>query len=111
MLPFIDYYFERRSEHLSSLRGTCAIPRTLINLQELLKLPVPRNVQYVFRKTDQNGFRDVLRDIKGRGIYSIVVDTKPDNLPHLLKALLDTDSMSPLVASTEIVSTLLLKAL
>ncbi|XP_055939863.1 glutamate receptor ionotropic, kainate 2-like isoform X4 [Argiope bruennichi] len=60
----------------------------LINLQELLKLPVPRNVQYVFRKTDQNGFRDVLRDIKGRGIYSIVVDTKPDNLPHLLKAIL-----------------------
>ncbi|GBL85196.1 hypothetical protein AVEN_20076-1 [Araneus ventricosus] len=59
----------------------------LINLQELLKLPVPRNVQYVFRKTDQNGFRDVLRDIKGRGIYSIVVDTKPDNLPHLLKAV------------------------
>ncbi|XP_035214148.1 glutamate receptor ionotropic, kainate 2-like isoform X3 [Stegodyphus dumicola] len=60
----------------------------LINLQELLKLPVPRNVQYVFRKTDQRGFRDVLRDIKGRGIYSIVVDTKPDNLPHLLKAIL-----------------------
>ncbi|XP_071037367.1 glutamate receptor ionotropic, kainate 2-like isoform X5 [Parasteatoda tepidariorum] len=60
----------------------------LINLQELLKLPVPKNVQYVFRKTDQQGFRDVLRDIKGRGIYSIVVDTKPDNLPHLLKAIL-----------------------
>ncbi|GIY82177.1 glutamate receptor ionotropic, kainate 2 [Caerostris darwini] len=66
----------------------CIYRDTLINLQELLKLPVPKNVQYVFRKTDQRGFRDVLRDIKGRGIYSIVVDTKPDNLPHLLKAIL-----------------------
>ncbi|GFR12689.1 uncharacterized protein TNCT_111171 [Trichonephila clavata] len=73
--------------HFSYLSPFNLFRTALINLQELLKLPVPRNVQYVFRKTDQRGFRDVLRDIKGRGIYSIVVDTKPDNLPHLLKAV------------------------
>ncbi|RWS27543.1 glutamate receptor: ionotropic kainate 2-like protein 2, partial [Leptotrombidium deliense] len=59
----------------------------LIGLQELIKPPqLPKNVQFVFRKSSPLTFRDTLRDIKSRNIYSMVVDAKPDSLPKLLTA-------------------------
>ena len=59
----------------------------LISLQELIRPPVPRDLQVVFRKTSLETFRDTLKDIRSRGIFSIVVDTKPQNLRHLLQAV------------------------
>ncbi|XP_023214271.1 glutamate receptor ionotropic, kainate 1-like, partial [Centruroides sculpturatus] len=59
---------------------------SLISLQELLRPPLPRELQVIFRKSNKEMFRQVLRDIKSRGIYSVIVDTKPDSLPVLLQA-------------------------
>ncbi|XP_067125926.1 glutamate receptor ionotropic, kainate 2 isoform X5 [Centruroides vittatus] len=61
---------------------------SLISLQELLRPPLPRELQVIFRKSNKEMFRQVLRDIKSRGIYSVIVDTKPDSLPVLLQAIL-----------------------
>ncbi|XP_035212026.1 glutamate receptor ionotropic, kainate 2-like [Stegodyphus dumicola] len=61
---------------------------SLISLQELIRPPVPRDLQVIFRKTSLDTFRDTLKDIRSRGIFSLVVDTKPQNLPHLLQAIL-----------------------
>ncbi|XP_054715815.1 glutamate receptor ionotropic, kainate 2-like [Uloborus diversus] len=61
---------------------------SLISLQELIRPPVPRDLQLIFRKTSVETFRDTLKDVRSRGIFSIVVDTRPQNLPHLLQAIL-----------------------
>ncbi|RWS04230.1 glutamate receptor ionotropic: kainate 2-like protein [Dinothrombium tinctorium] len=60
----------------------------LIKLQQLLKPPMPKEVQFTFRKSDSSQFRDTLKDIRTRGIYSLIIDTKPENLPSLLTAIL-----------------------
>ncbi|RWS14649.1 glutamate receptor ionotropic: kainate 2-like protein [Dinothrombium tinctorium] len=60
---------------------------SLIGLQELVKPPaLPKNVQFVFRKSTPDNFRDTLRDIKSRNIYSMIVDAKPEDLPKFLIA-------------------------
>ena len=59
----------------------------LIKLQQLVTPPMGKNIQFIFRKSDPSQFRDTLKDIRTRGIYSIIVDTKPDNLQHLLMAV------------------------
>ncbi|XP_055931528.1 glutamate receptor ionotropic, kainate 2-like isoform X2 [Argiope bruennichi] len=61
---------------------------SLISLQELIRPPVKRDLQVIFRKTSVDTFRDTLKDIRSRGIFSLVVDTRPQNLPHLLQAVL-----------------------
>ncbi|GIY87289.1 glutamate receptor ionotropic, kainate 3 [Caerostris darwini] len=60
---------------------------SLISLQELIRPPVKRDLQVIFRKTSVDSFRDTLKDIRSRGIFSLVVDTRPQNLPHLLQAV------------------------
>ncbi len=59
----------------------------LICLQELVRLPLRKNVQIIYRKSGKDYFRETLRDIKSRNIYSIIVDTKPESLPILLTAV------------------------
>lgn len=59
----------------------------LIKLQQLERSPLPKSVQFFFRKSSPELFRDTLRDVRTRGIYSIIIDTKPENLPHLLTAV------------------------
>lgn len=59
----------------------------LIKLQQLVKPPQLKYVQFIFRKSGVDTFRDVLRDVRTRGIYSIIIDTKPESLPVLLTAV------------------------
>ncbi|XP_015787527.1 glutamate receptor ionotropic, kainate 2-like [Tetranychus urticae] len=61
---------------------------SLIKLQQLVKAPMPKSVQFIFRKTDPSQFRSILMDIRTRGIYSVIIDTKPEHLHLLLKAIL-----------------------
>lgn len=59
----------------------------LIGLQELVKLPLSKNVQFVYRKTSPNNFRDTLIDLRDRGIYTMIVDTRPESLPSFFTAV------------------------
>ena len=59
----------------------------LISLQELVRLPLRKSVQFIYRKSSREYFRETLKDIKNRNIYSIIVDTKPESLPLLLTAV------------------------
>ncbi|XP_022237656.1 glutamate receptor ionotropic, kainate 2-like isoform X1 [Limulus polyphemus] len=61
---------------------------SLIRLQELVRPPLPQTVQFMFRKCDRNSFRETLRDIKTRGVYSIVADIRQSSVPLLLRAIL-----------------------
>lgn len=46
-----------------------------------------KSVQFTFRKTSVDQFRDVLMDIRTRGLYSMIIDLKNENLPHFLTAV------------------------
>lgn len=61
---------------------------SLIGLQELTKLPLGRNVQFIFRKTQPQHFRDTLVDLRDRNIFTMVVDTRPEHLPIFFTAIL-----------------------
>jgi len=62
---------------------------SLIGLQELVKPPaLPKNVQFVFRKSGPETFRETLQDLKSRNIFSMIVDIKPSSLPSFLTAVL-----------------------
>lgn len=61
---------------------------SLILLQELVKPPpLPKNVQFVFRKSNPESFRDTLRDIKSRNIYSMIIDVKPESVSAFVTAV------------------------
>lgn len=59
----------------------------LIGLQELVKLPLSRNVQFIYRKTSPENFRNTLIDLRDRGIYTMIVDTRPESLPSFFTAV------------------------
>ncbi len=59
----------------------------LIKLQQLVRPPLSKTVQFIFRKSDPSNFRVILKDVRTRGIYSIIIDTRPESLPHLLTAV------------------------
>lgn len=62
---------------------------SLIGLQELVKPPsLPKNVQFVFRKSSSQSFRETLQDLKTRNVYSMIVDVRPESLPSFLTAVL-----------------------
>ena len=62
---------------------------SLIGLQELVKPPaLPKNVQFIFRKSSSETFRETLQDLKSRNIFSMIVDIKPESLPSFLTAVL-----------------------
>lgn len=46
-----------------------------------------KSVQFTFRKATVDQFRETLMDIRMRGIYSMIIDTKPENLHHFLTAV------------------------
>ena len=77
---------------------------SLILLQELVKPPpLPKNVQFVFRKSNPESFRETLRDIKSRNIYSMIIDVKPESVSAFVTAV----SMSYRVTNVVIVVVLL----
>ncbi|XP_028968488.1 glutamate receptor ionotropic, kainate 2 [Galendromus occidentalis] len=59
---------------------------SLINLQELVRPFPPKNVEYQFRRAEN--FTATLLDIRSRGIYSMIVDVRPENLTAFLRAIL-----------------------
>lgn len=60
---------------------------SLIGLQELVKPPLPRNVQFIFRKSARESFRETLIDLKSRNMYSLIVDIRTESVPALFTAV------------------------
>lgn len=53
----------------------------------MVKPPLGKNVQFIFRKGNSLSFRDVLLDVRSRGVYSLIIDTRPESLPMMLNAV------------------------
>ncbi|XP_063237627.1 glutamate receptor ionotropic, kainate 2-like [Bacillus rossius redtenbacheri] len=60
----------------------------LVKLRELVRTQVNRDLEVVVRQADPDSYRAVLKDIKSKEIHNLVVDTKPHNINHFLKGIL-----------------------
>lgn len=59
----------------------------LIKLRELVRSPHNTDMEIHLRQADPASYRSILKEIKSKEIYSIVIDTKPDNMQHFLKGV------------------------
>lgn len=59
----------------------------MIKLQQLVRPPLSKQIQFIFRKGNALSFRDVLLDVRTRGVYSLIIDTRPESLPKILHAV------------------------
>ncbi|XP_064104775.1 glutamate receptor ionotropic, kainate 2-like [Macrobrachium nipponense] len=60
----------------------------LIKLQELVKSPPKEHMEFLIRQGSPENYRDLLKEIKQKEIYNIIVDTKPENMNHFLRGIL-----------------------
>ena len=60
----------------------------LIRLQELVRSPPHRNVEIYIRQTNPSTYRTVLKELKNKQIYNIIVDTNQDHIKHFFRTLL-----------------------
>lgn len=60
----------------------------LIRLQELVRSPPSKNLEIYIRQTNPTNYRTVLREIKKKDIFNIIVDTNPSNINLFFRVLL-----------------------
>ncbi|XP_022915882.1 glutamate receptor ionotropic, kainate 2-like isoform X3 [Onthophagus taurus] len=60
----------------------------LIKLRELVRSPHNRDLEIHIRQADPETYRPILKEIKSKEIHNIIIDTKPSNMQHFLKGIL-----------------------
>ncbi|XP_063879181.1 glutamate receptor ionotropic, kainate 2-like isoform X10 [Scylla paramamosain] len=60
----------------------------LIKLQELVKSPPREHMEFMIRQGTPENYRDLLKEVKQKEIYNVIVDTKPENMNHFLRGIL-----------------------
>ncbi|XP_037073866.1 glutamate receptor ionotropic, kainate 1-like [Pollicipes pollicipes] len=60
----------------------------LVKLQDLVKAPPDLEMEVYIRQAGPSHYRHVLREIKDKGIFNLVVDTNPENIQLFLRSLL-----------------------
>ncbi|XP_023327652.1 glutamate receptor ionotropic, kainate 1 [Eurytemora carolleeae] len=60
----------------------------LIRLQDLVRSPPAKNLEVYIRQTKPSNYRTVLREIKKKEIFNIIVDTSLENIADFFRAIL-----------------------
>nr|XP_053636465.1 glutamate receptor ionotropic, kainate 2-like isoform X4 [Cherax quadricarinatus] len=60
----------------------------LIKLQELVRTPSKDHMEFLIRQGSPYNYRELLKEIKQKEIFNIIVDTKPENMNHFLRGIL-----------------------
>ena len=60
----------------------------LIRLQELVRSPPTKNIEIYIRQTNPANYRTVLREIKNKEIFNIIVDTNKEHIQLFFRTLL-----------------------
>nr|APC94260.1 ionotropic receptor 3 [Pyrrhalta maculicollis] len=60
----------------------------LLKLRELVRSPQNSGLEIHLRQANPESYQDVLKEVKDKEIHNIVIDTKPMNLQHFLKGIL-----------------------
>ena len=59
----------------------------LIKLQELVKTPPKDQMEFLIRQGNTENYRDILKEIKNKEIYNIIVDTQPAHMNLFLRGV------------------------
>ncbi|KAA0183950.1 hypothetical protein HAZT_HAZT002534 [Hyalella azteca] len=59
----------------------------LIKLQDLVKTPPKEHMEFLLRQGSPATYRELLKEIKNREIYNVIVDTKAENMNHFLRGV------------------------
>lgn len=66
---------------------TISMVSGLIKLQDLMRAPPDLEMEAYIRQASPSNFRDVLKEIKNKDIFNLVVDTNPENINQFLRAV------------------------
>ena len=61
----------------------------LVKLQDLIRTPSNIDIDISLRQGSPDTFRRVLKEIKSRDIFNLIVDTKAESMPAFLRAVSD----------------------
>ena len=59
----------------------------LMKLQDIIRAPPNKNVEIYIRQGVPNTYREVLKEVKHKEIYSVIVDTRPENMHLFLRCV------------------------
>ncbi|XP_043242280.1 glutamate receptor ionotropic, kainate 2-like isoform X2 [Amphibalanus amphitrite] len=60
----------------------------LVKLQDLIRTPSNMDIDITLRQGSPDTFRRVLKEVKSRDIFNLIVDTKAQSMPAFLRAIL-----------------------
>ncbi|XP_045024647.1 glutamate receptor ionotropic, kainate 2 isoform X3 [Daphnia magna] len=57
-------------------------------LQDMIRAPTAKPMEILLRQASPDTYKDVLREVKAKEYYNLVIDTKPENMNFFLKGVL-----------------------
>lgn len=56
-------------------------------LQDMIRAPTAKPMEILLRQASPDTYKDVLREVKAKEYYNLVIDTKPENMNFFLKGV------------------------
>ena len=63
------------------------VPKGLVKLQDLIRAPTAKPMEVMLRQASPDTYKDVLKEVKAKEFYNLVIDTKPENMNFFLKGV------------------------
>ncbi len=82
LLPFLSSYLELNDEELFLVFNT-----GLFKLQDLVKSPPSPKTEIYIRQAGPGTYRQVLREIRHKEIYKLIIDTDPAYMQQFFRAV------------------------
>ncbi|ROT84396.1 Glutamate receptor, ionotropic kainate 1 [Penaeus vannamei] len=62
----------------------------LMKLQEIIRSPPDKSIEIYIRQGHPENYRDILKEVKYKEIFSVIVDTLPENMHLFLRCDIET---------------------
>jgi hypothetical protein len=56
-------------------------------LQDMIRAPTAKPMEVLLRQASPDTYKDVLKEVKAKEFYNLVIDTKPENMNFFLKGV------------------------
>ncbi|XP_046446543.1 glutamate receptor ionotropic, kainate 2-like isoform X4 [Daphnia pulex] len=60
----------------------------LVMLQDMIRAPMAKPMEILLRQASPDTYKDVLKEVKAKEFYNLVIDTRPENMNFFLKGVL-----------------------
>lgn len=56
-------------------------------LQDMIRAPMAKPMEILLRQASPDTYKDVLKEVKAKEFYNLVIDTRPENMNFFLKGV------------------------